>query len=438
MLKKSLLLFVMLLTITVSIFAANDIENLFLRKAVKEYVAKDYSAAIKDLKQVLIANSANVKAQRLIVKSYLNLGADALEKNNGKLAKSSFASVLKYDAGNGEATNGLAQANSLISSQRVAVASQNSTTSQQPVPVQQVQPQVIYNQPATSSKTDSVQAKVIAGLFNNFSTQQKLFEKQIDASSKALANTEDTKEKYLNALMDESKKNSNMMKTYMVIGAGVALGIILLILLFFGIIFRSVAKASDLRTVQANETLQLLLATSAGGNGASPLLLSGPNAKAGNATDNIVTIDSLENEDPAERANAVEAIAADIVDEKEDSRIAKINKLEELLNDDNNRVRANAAKALYEIDKEKSLFTLKGMIENDSKRMRASAIWALGEIATEEAMELVLTLSSEEDEIVRFNVKSALNKIVTLKKFPISAEMKLKLDEVIEKSEDLV
>ena len=355
MLKRNLVILVLLFASLASVSYADDIENLFLRKAVKEYVAKDYFSAINDLKQVLVANPKNVKAQRLIVKSYINLGTEALGKNNGKLALNSFNAVLKYDAANSEALLGLEQAKSQLSSQRVAVAAKSSQPTRQVMPVQQLQPQVIYNQTAPT-KTDSVQAKVIAGLFTNFTTQQKLFEKQIEASSKALANTEDSKEKYLTALIDESRKNSSMMKTYMLIGGTVALGIILLILLFFGIIFKSVAKASDLRTVQANETLQLLLANgSSSGDGASPLMLAGPAAKNPDA---LVTIDSLENEDPTERANAVEAIAAEIVDEKEDTRLAKIHKLEELLTDDNNRVRANAAKALYDIDKNLSLTNL--------------------------------------------------------------------------------
>ena len=52
--------------------------------------------------------------------------------------------------------------------------------------------------------------------------------------------------------------------------------------------------------------------------------------------------------------------------------------------------RANAAKAIYEVDNEASIATLDGMLKDQSKRMRASAIWALGEICSEDALGIKL------------------------------------------------
>ncbi len=441
MLKNIKLLLGMLFLLSFSLFAEEDIEKLFLRKAVKDYVAKNYTAAVSNLQQVLVANSENLKAQKLIVKCYVNLGTDALDKGEGSSARKYFKNVLKYDPQNSSAIDGLKQSEILISQR---VTSKETDQSSQRVPsqtvIQPVAPQVVVAQPQ-SSKTDSVQAKVISNLFENFSAQQKLFEKQIEATSKAMVNTEDSKEKYLTALMANAEKSNAMMRNYLLVGAAVAGGILLLVIIVFLIIIFFVNRASNLRTVQANETLQLLLAGPSNESDGTPkLMIAGPSGSAPQQAHptTSVSMESLKNEDPIQRANAVEAIAAEIVDEKEDARVEKIKKLEELLNDENNRVRANAAKAIYEIDKNMSLNTLRGMVENESKRMRASAVWALGEIASEEALKMILSLKEEDDEIVTFNIKVALGKIKTLNRFPITSEMGQEIETVLENYKDMV
>lgn len=438
---KKIHVFIILLLTMISVFAQEDIEKLFLRKAVKDYVAKDYNSAVSNLQQVLVANSENMKAQKLIVKCYNNLGLSALESGDGIGSKSYFNKVLKYEKENSTALEGLQQANVIIAQKSASKTTPEQVKSfvEPATIVQPVTPQVVVTQ-APVSKTDSVQAKVISNLFENFSAQQKLFEKQIEASNKVMVNTEDSKEKYLEALMVTAEKNNEMMKNYLLVGAAVAGGVLLLVVIVFLIIIFFVNRASNLRTVQANETLQLLL-TAPGNESASPkLMLTGPSGQEQQTvqTHTSVSVESLTNEDPIQRANAVEAIAAEIVDEKEDARVEKIKKLEELLNDENNRVRANAAKAIYEIDKKLSLNTLQGMIDNESKRMRASAVWALGEIASEEALKMILSLKEEDDEIVKFNIKVALGKIKSLNRFPISSDMGQEIEAVLENYKDMV
>ncbi len=439
--KKILLVSVGLVMLFVNnVVAQEDIEKLYMRKAVKNYVAKNYDKAISNLDQVLVANPKNTKAKKLLSKCHANKGIHFLEQQNMLGAEQSFESALKHDPTNQMAVTGKNEI-AKFKQKYPAGVPQQAAANQGTQPQGQAQgaqtnvPQVIVNSPAAN--VDTNQTKIISALVNNLNKQQKLFGDQIRASNSALERTEDTKEKYLDALVNSSEKSNSLMRNFFVIGGAITLGIFFVFFLVFFVIFRSVSKASDLRTVEANETLKLLLQSpqAAAGGDNEPLMITGPQQAQDNDKDKM---DSLNTEDPVQRANAVEAVAAEIIDSKESSRMEKIKKLEELLNDENNRVRANAAKAIYEIDKEMSLKTLKDMLDNSSKRMRASAVWALGEIASEEALGCVLEIKDEDDEIVKYNIKVALGKIKSHKRFELTEEHKQKIESALEAFKDLV
>jgi len=204
----------------------------------------------------------------------------------------------------------------------------------------------------------------------------------------------------------------------------------------------TISRSSELRTVESNETIKALLTGPEGGDGKERLMLTSQVENSGSSvsenTANVTQVESLDDSDPKKRADAVEVIESEIGNVKEESRLEKIQKLEELLKDENNRVRANAAKAIYEVDNKASIDTLKDMLENPSKRMRASAVWALGEIATEDAYELLCNIEDESDELVTYNIKTALDKIKKLEKFKMSEEQQKKTKELLEKYKELV
>jgi hypothetical protein len=276
-------------------------------------------------------------------------------------------------------------------------------------------------------------------------------------SKEALNHYEDSKEKYLNTLVKATNKNNEMMRKVLYIGGAVGLGVLIIIFIVFAFIFKSVTKSSDLRTVQANEAVMTLLTMqNTNKNGEEQLMLTGPsdstdptamhqvnqsetsdtkNKSRTAGPDDMNKVnkdeDNINKKDPIQQANAVDAITTDIVDVEDDKRSEKIKKLEELLRDDNNRVRANAAKVMYDIDNKLSLKTFKEMLENPSKRMRASAVWALGEISSEEALNLILTIKDEDDEIVRYNIINALGKVKSLQKFQISETQLTQIDDIL-------
>ena len=147
---------------------------------------------------------------------------------------------------------------------------------------------------------------------------------------------------------------------------------------------------------------------------------------------------ALSDNDPLKRAFAIEAVEREIIKSKETVQPEKIRKIMKSLNDENNRVRANAAKAIYSIDNEASLSTLGSMLRNSSKRMRASSIWALGEIGSEKALDLILSIPGETDEMIAYNIKMALEKIKNAAKFDLSGQHAERIDAEINKYKEMV
>ena len=117
------------------------------------------------------------------------------------------------------------------------------------------------------------------------------------------------------------------------------------------------------------------------------------------------------------RAESVETIASVF----KDSKLAP-EMLTPFLSDPNNRVQANAAKAIYPYNPKMALDTLQQMSKNTDKWMRMSAAWALGEIATPDTGEMLQLLIDDPDEDVKIKARQSIQKI--LKKGKPAAEQK--------------
>ncbi len=116
----------------------------------------------------------------------------------------------------------------------------------------------------------------------------------------------------------------------------------------------------------------------------------------------------LRRADSRVRANTIEAI--------EEAGIMAADLMKDYLTDINNRVRANAAKAIAKTDPEAALKTLKNMLEEENPLMKASALWALGELRMPEHTSLVVPFADHPEEIVRRNAHRALEKLSNDKK----------------------
>ncbi len=421
-----------------------DLEKLYLRKAVKSFVAKNYDLAIDNLEQVLVVSPDNAKAKKLLSKCYVHGGEKSLKENNLAEAEEFFNAALVNDPSNPKVEKGLRAVAKLMLKQqekRQTAVSQNYSRTNipsNPVPQANIaQPaQVVVTAPS-NTQSDSLQAQVIGKLFKSIDNQQELIKKQIESSKNTQKDVDDSKDKYIEALVQSSEKNSELMRNVLVIGGSVAGGIFFVVLIVFTFLFKSVLKRQEPKAAVAE---QPLLLTGPGQSTAQQdprlLLTSGEQDKDKTSTDS--SIDSLNTKDPVKRADAVEAVAAEVIEKVEKEEDEKITKLKELLKDENNRVRANAAKAIYKIDKTLSINTIKDMLKNESKRMRSSAIWVLGEVSSQETLDIILNIEDEDDEILKYNIKVALTKIISNKELIVDEKQKEVIDSIFEKYKELV
>ena len=124
-----------------------------------------------------------------------------------------------------------------------------------------------------------------------------------------------------------------------------------------------------------------------------------------------------------ERAKSVEALERTVKDPKMAIRI-----FTPFLNDPDNRVRANAVKAIYKYDPEGAISVLRDMASNENRWMRLSAAWVCGEIAAPEISSILEALIEDGDLKVR---KRAIDSAIKLHKvlrerMPATLRLKIK------------
>jgi tetratricopeptide (TPR) repeat protein len=436
------------------LFAQEDIENLYVRKAVKDFIAGEYDNAIDNLEQVLAIRPKNDHARKLMAKAFVMKGKKALTQNQYADALVSFDKAISFDSTNADARKGMAAAKQQDAPLPINVrAQQFSGISQQPQAQSQERPFIVQQAPPTiiqtpaTRGTDSVSAKVIENLLGTFNENQKIIARQIEQTNSLVNRSDSSKDKYLNALMNTSKQSNDKLMRYVAVGGAAAVVFVMIFVAVFFLFFHSVNKNSELRTIRMAQSVATLLTGPASAqSGLNMLQLTGPSqdnptSKQETQQAQIIQDDSetaLCDNDPLKRANAIEVVEREILKSKESVRPEKIKKIMDLLGDDNNRVRANAAKAVYSIDQDASLSTLGSMLQNSSKRMRASSIWALGEIGSEKTLDLLLSVSDETDEMITYNIKMALEKIKNGTKFPLKNQHAAQIDAEIRKYKEMV
>jgi HEAT repeat protein len=81
------------------------------------------------------------------------------------------------------------------------------------------------------------------------------------------------------------------------------------------------------------------------------------------------------------------------------------------LRDDDNRVRANTAKAVWNLGSDEGKKTLQAMIDDPDEMMRLSAVWAIGQVRFPGAIDLLLNrLESEPSAAVRAKIGEVLSR----------------------------
>ncbi|MGM0608300.1 MAG: HEAT repeat domain-containing protein [Candidatus Muiribacteriota bacterium] len=111
--------------------------------------------------------------------------------------------------------------------------------------------------------------------------------------------------------------------------------------------------------------------------------------------------------DSRTRSNAIEALEnyENILDEVE-----LVNTIMPALKDKNNRVKANAAKALWKFGGLRMVAMLNDMLKSEGRWERASACFVLGEIASVQVVPILESALKDPEDVVRANAVKALGK----------------------------
>jgi len=91
----------------------------------------------------------------------------------------------------------------------------------------------------------------------------------------------------------------------------------------------------------------------------------------------------------------------------------------------NNRIKANACKALYHFNSEKALEKLEEMLKSPDVWMRLSSIWALSMIKTENAIELILLGLEDKNERVKRRTLEILRSLLETENIESSLREKI-------------
>lgn len=131
------------------------------------------------------------------------------------------------------------------------------------------------------------------------------------------------------------------------------------------------------------------------------------------------------------RAKRVEIIEQALKDET-DPLIGE-NMFSPFLKDPNNRVRGNAAKAIYRFNRNLALETLRDMIESGDKWMILSACWALGEIKDPIGVKLLAPILKHSDPHIRRRASMALDNILANKKAEEMQELQRQINKILKR-----
>ncbi|MBI5573591.1 MAG: tetratricopeptide repeat protein [Elusimicrobia bacterium] len=140
------------------------------------------------------------------------------------------------------------------------------------------------------------------------------------------------------------------------------------------------------------------------------------------------------------RARGVELLEEELKIQNDPVVAAKI--LLPFLRDPNNRVKANACKAMYDINPDIAVSTLTEMLDSSNRWMQSSASWALGEIGDIRSIEILLSKLDFLDMYSQKRAISSLHKILKYSKGKISDELHQKVNkklmEISEKKEPAI
>lgn len=424
--------------------AADSAGDMYFSNGVQKYLKGDLDGAIQDLDVAMSMDKGNVKTKAFLVKILVERGTEFYLRKD-------YNNALPY----------LTRAHELVpADSKVAQMYNMADEALHPKPVAVVSsPANVQGGTAASAPGAIVQGskndEVMVGLFSTFQKQQEklidtvmgpqqILKEMISSTDKErlqlFQNMNEERKKMIEILnkKDETmvttfQESQNLMRRTMTYGIIGFVAVIVAVIFFIYLILSYVSSRREAAMMKYQEKILGIIQEQniALTQGQSRLMLGNPEA-AGNQT--ISTRAMIADTNPHVRAKGIEVIEAELVKEMDPEVAAKL--LTPFLGDPDNRVRANAAKALYDFDKERALDTLREMAESDDKWMRVSAAWAFGEIGSVDIIEYLIKLSEDNEYHVKRRAIKGLTTILHTKGEFLSDEIKLKINTFLTKEKE--
>lgn len=426
-------------------------------RAVKEYLRGDYIGAIQDFERVLELEN-NEKAEKLLYKSIVEEGKRQYNNSKFKDAKQYFERANEIQPDNSEVINMLSKVNKKLGAK--AVSEKESR-----IAVDALQEKV---------EKERTQKNVFRNRLNSLTSERNRLKKDLKEHKEKLQKSLGEIEQLTDTIRKKQKK------LVFLFGAGcigfIAVGVILIIVL------RRVYSASGEHQYQLEElgekfTVRLDEAKKEGGELEEKVaksinkmieeqkeVVKQMSMSVGGKTQTdieeikirlekhfeveqnkliellnqqirVLSIEKTEKIELADRvitdinphvrarADSVELIPRTISDPNVAEKMLK-----PFLSDPNNRVRANAARAIYQYNPELALATLNDMASSPDKWMRLSTAWAVGEIAAPEVTGILRKLLDDVDESVKNRAIEAFENMADVKE-DIAKEIRNMIDE---------
>ncbi len=378
--------------------------DILFKTGLGKFFAGDLGGAVTDLEDAVRYDSKDKKIKSFLVKVLVDSAARHTDRHDFKAALPYLEKAKKYAP----------------ESARVNELYQAVYTELHPAPV--------TSPGAAGGGAASADAGVLKELFKSFSdSQQKIVETYTGPIEllKQTMNEQSKERQMLGGSIEKGQEAaSQAIRRTVVFGLGGLGAGIVIVIAGIWLILHYVGVRREALLMQHQERIlnmmqQQSLALSQGG-GASPRLM---------LTQSSSTRQLIEDPNPLIRAKGVEVIEAELVEEK-DSEVAE-RLLAPFLQDENNRVRANAAKAMYKYKPDVALKVLREMIDAADKWMRVSAVWALGEIGSDDGAQILLDLRDDPEYHVRRRVYKSLQKFQETRKDDMPAELRDVVDKAV-------
>ncbi|MFH2070810.1 MAG: HEAT repeat domain-containing protein, partial [Elusimicrobiota bacterium] len=387
------------------------VSEVYFTQGLKKYLEdKDFDGAIAKFEDALKFDKGNKKAKTFLVKILIEYGSELYLKRE-------YTNALPY----------LKKAYEL--------SPDNSEVKQMyELTVKQTSPGDVSQQDVVSSA--GAGAKDMLNLFTEFQKQQEkvisdYFGPQQQTMVKMISQLDTERKELLTVLATGGKELSKISRT--LVWGGIS-GILFIALLIFLIgMYTNYASAKREAILMKHQEKVLGILKNEFASLSSGIATGGTAGRAlPSGQENLCSRELICDPNPHVRARGIEVIEAELIEEQEDTAKEIAEKLlVPYLNDPDNRVRANAVKAIYKYNKKLSMETVQSMIRDNNKWMRMSAAWVLGELSDEEtSANLLCDCINDEDDSVKKRIAKSLEKLLSTGK--VSKALTVKVKKIVE------